>query len=117
MSDWWPSAGEVIWVDFSPTVGTEQSGRRPALVISEEDFNRRSGRAVVLPITSKYRPFPFQVSLPPEAPVAGAVLVDQVRTIDWRARFAKPAGAAPAELLDEVRARLAPVLGLSIGPA
>ncbi len=83
MTDDAPEAGDLIWLDFSPTSGTEQSGRRPALVISEGTFNRASGRAVVLPVTARQKGFPFEIALPLDEKVAGAALADQVRTIDW----------------------------------
>jgi mRNA interferase MazF len=112
VSDWVPEAGELVWVDFSPTAGTEQAGRRPALVISGCAFNASSGRAVVLPITSKHRDFPFQIELPPDAPLSGAAMADQVRTIDWRARFAKSAGSVSADVLDTARGKLGALVGL-----
>jgi mRNA interferase MazF len=109
---WAPEAGDLIWVDFSPTAGTEQTGRRPALVLSSAQFNRQSGRAVVLPVTSRLRDFPFQIALPLDAPVTGAAMADQVRTIDWRARFAKLGGAVDEALLNEARSKVAMVIGL-----
>lgn len=104
---WSPQAGEIIWLDFAPTEGSEQSGRRPALVVSDSGYNAATGRAVVLPITSRLRGWPFETALPASAAVQGAVLVDQIRCIDWRARFAKPAGPAPAEVLADARGKLA----------
>jgi mRNA interferase MazF len=113
VSDWTPDAGDLIWVDFSPTAGAEQTGRRPALVLSSAEFNRMSGRAVVLPITSRHRDFPFQVALPTDAPIAGAAMADQVRTIDWKARFAKLAGSVDQTLLGDARSKVAAVIGAS----
>ncbi|MCC7268088.1 MAG: type II toxin-antitoxin system PemK/MazF family toxin [Caulobacteraceae bacterium] len=104
---WSPRAGEIIWLDFTPTEGSEQSGRRPALVVSDDGYNAATGRAVVLPITGRTRGWPFETALPPRSAVQGAVLVDQVRCVDWRARFAKPAGAAPAAVLADARGKLA----------
>jgi mRNA interferase MazF len=108
-----PSPGELIWVDFAPTSGTKQSGRRPALVISDRSYNEACGRALVMPVTSRVRGWPFAVALPDEAPVQGVVLVDQVRCIDWRARSARPAGPAGASVLEEARAKLAALAGLN----
>lgn len=107
-----PAPGALIWVDFTPTSGTEQSGRRPALVISDRDYNDASGRALVMPITSRVRGWPFEVVLPDASPVQGVVLADQVRCIDWRARSARPAGAAPAAVLEEARGKLAALAGI-----
>ena len=98
--------------DYTPTVGTEQSGRRPALVISDQAFNDTSGRALLAPITSCARGWPFEVALPAGSVVAGAVIVDQIRIVDWRARHAKIAGAAPAAVLDDATAKLAALIGL-----
>ena len=111
MSDVAPAPGDIVWIDFSPTVGTEQSCRRPALVISDQAFNDVSGRALLAPITSRARGWPFEVALPDASVVAGVVIVDQVRVVDWRARHAKIGGAAPASVLDEVTAKLAALIG------
>ena len=100
-----------MWIDFSPTVGTEQAGRRPALVMSDARYNEASGRALLAPITSRVRNWPFEVTLPPGSPVAGVVLVDQIRVVDWRARHATLAGAAPLAVLEEARGKLAALIG------
>jgi len=113
VSEFAPTPGDIVWLDFSPTMGTEQSGRRPALVLSEASYNRAAGRALVAPITSRIRDWPFEVAMAPDSPVAGVALVDQVRMVDWRARNAKPAGAAPATTLDEARAKLGALIGRS----
>lgn len=107
-----PLPGDVIWLDFSPTAGTEQSGRRPALVISDGAYNAATGRALVAPITSRVRGWPFEVALPSGSPVEGVVLADQVRVIDWRARNASSAGAAHGAVLAETRAKLSALAGL-----
>lgn len=112
MSDWTPQSGDLIWVDLSPTAGSEQAGRRPALVVSDSEFNASTGRAVVVPITSRVRGFKLEVSLPIDAPISGVALPDQVRTIDWRARFAKPAGTVPPTILEDARAKLAALIGV-----
>ena len=112
MSSAAPGPGELIWVDFAPTSGTEQSGRRPALVISDRGYNEASGRALLMPVTSRVRGWPFEVELPAGSPVSGVVLADQVRCIDWRARSARPAGPAPPGVLEEARAKLSALAGL-----
>ena len=111
MSEAAPAPGDILWIDFSPTVGTEQSGRRPALVISDQAYNDLSGRALLAPITSRVRGWPFEVALPAGSSVAGVVVVDQVRIVDWRARHAKIAGAASGAVLEEARAKLAALIG------
>jgi mRNA interferase MazF len=108
-----PEAGDLIWTDFEPRVGRERSGRRPALVISPTDFYRASEFAIVCPITSRIRPFRSSVVLPPGLPVAGEILTSHVRSIDTLARPISYAGAAvPVVTLDEVRNKLAVLIGL-----
>lgn len=113
MSDYEPNAGDLIWTDFDPRMGREQGGRRPALVISPVEFWRASGFAIVCPITSKIRPFGTSVVLPGGLQMSGEILTSHVRSIDTQARPVIPVGeAVPAEVLDEVRAKLAAILGI-----
>jgi mRNA interferase MazF len=103
-----PSAGDLIWTDFDPTLGREQAGRRPALVISSAAFTEHTGLAVVCPITSRVRPFPTSVVLPLGLPVAGEILTSHVRSIDTSARPVVYAGSAvPGTVADLVRAKIA----------
>jgi mRNA interferase MazF len=105
--DYVPDAGDLIWTDFDPALGREQSGRRPALVVSDVAFSTNTGLAVVCPITSKVRPFPTSVVLPAGLPVAGEILTSHVRSIDTLARPVRYAGAAvSAEVGQLVRERL-----------
>jgi mRNA interferase MazF len=107
-----PEAGDLVWLDFDPQAGREQAGRRPALVLSHAQYNRRVGLAVMCPVTSRQKGYPFEVALPLGLPVSGFVLADQLKNLDWQHRRAELAGHAPAELLDEVRAKIAPLIGL-----
>jgi mRNA interferase MazF len=108
-----PEAGDLIWTDFDPRVGREQSGRRPALVISPVAFWQASRFAIVCPITARIRPFGTSVVLPPGLPVAGEILTSHVRSIDTLARPIAFAGAAvPAEILADVRAKLAALISI-----
>lgn len=110
---WQPEAGDLIWTDFDPRVGREQSGRRPALVVSPSAFWQASGFAIVCPITSTVRPFGTSVVLPEGLPVAGEILTSHVRSIDTQARPIAPAGGTvPAAILADVRAKLAALIGL-----
>ena len=103
-----PDAGDLIWTDFDPTVGSEQAGRRPALVVSPAAFTDYTGFAVVCPITSRVRPFPTSVVLPPGLPIAGEILTSHIRSIDTQARLVRYAGGSvPPEIAQLVRARLA----------
>src|SRR5689334_16117973 len=107
-----PEAGDLIWADFEPRVGREHSGRRPALVVSRADFCRVAEFAIVCPITSRVRPFGTSVVLPTGLPVSGEILTSHVRSIDTLARPISYAGAAvPAEILHEVRIKLAALIG------
>ena len=102
-----PDAGDLIWTDFNPTLGREQAGRRPALVVSAALFNANTGLVVVCPITSRVRPFPTSVVLPPGLPVEGEILLSHIRSIDMLARSIRYAGASvPATTRSAVRARL-----------
>jgi mRNA interferase MazF len=108
-----PEAGDLIWADLDPPVGREQSGRRPALVVSPADFCRVTEFAIVCPITSRVRRFGTSVVLPMGLPVSGEILTSHVRSIDTLARPISYAGAAvPAEILHEVRMKLAALIGL-----
>ena len=108
-----PEAGDLIWADFDPWFGREQSGRRPALVVSPADFCRATEFAIVCPITSRIRPFGTSVVLPMGLPVSGEILTSHVRSIDTLARPISYAGAAvPAEILHEARMKLAALIGL-----
>jgi mRNA interferase MazF len=93
-------------------LGHEQAGARPALVLTEAAFNARTDLAVVCPITSKIKGYPFEVVIPTGLPVHGAVLVHQMKTIDWKSRAAKRLGKCPKSALVEVEAKLRTLLGL-----
>src|SRR6478672_5946585 len=109
-----PEAGNVFRVDFDPRIGREQSGRRPALVVSPAEFCRVTEFAIVCPLTSRVRPFGTSVVLPMGLPVSGEILTSHVRSIDTLARPISYAGAAvPAEVLHEARMKLAALIGLA----
>jgi mRNA interferase MazF len=107
-----PDRGSLIWLHFSPQAGREQAGRRPGIVLTTAAYHRRSRLAIVCPITSHEKGWPMEVKLPPGLPVSGVVLVDHVRSIDREARQMEIVGQAPPEVLDEIDARLAPLLSL-----
>lgn len=101
-----PARGEFVAVSFDPQSGREQRGRRPALVISKSAFNRRTGLCIVCPVTTAPREHPLHVAIPDDAPVSGVVMVEQVKSIDYRARGLRRIGSAPQPVLDEVLALL-----------
>ncbi|WP_367305781.1 endoribonuclease MazF [Alicyclobacillus acidocaldarius] len=99
-----PKRGDMVWLNLSPSTGHEQARRRPALVISASAYNERVGLSVCCPVTSRQKGYPFEVGLGTDAPVQGAVLADQVRSLDWRAREAEPIGrVSPAVLHDVIQ--------------
>ena len=101
-----PDRGDVVWLEFDPQAGHEQAGRRPALVVSPSAYNGRVGLALLCPITSRQKGYPFEVPLPSDLATTGVILADQVKSLDWRARRASRACAVPDEVLDETVARL-----------
>lgn len=103
---WAPARGEIITIDFNPQAGKEIMKRRPALVVSPNSYNRKVGMALVCPITSKAKGFPFEVLLLSGMSVHGAVLADQVRCLDWRTRNAQRVEDAPAAVVSEVLAKI-----------
>ena len=108
--DYCPNAGDLVWIDLNPTLGHEQSGHRPAIVLTPRQYNERSGLCIVCPITSRARGYPFEVTIPEGVAISGIILVDQVRSVSWEKRYVKMGGVAPVKLLDEVRERLAVLL-------
>lgn len=81
-----PDAGDIVWIDFTPQIGREQAGRRPALVLSPRLYNEKVGLMIVCPITSKSKGYPFEVVLPSGLAIIGAVLSDHVKSLDWKAQ-------------------------------
>jgi mRNA interferase MazF len=101
-----PERGDIVWLHFTPQAGHEQAGHRPALVISPRSYNRRVGLALFCPVTSQVKGYPFEVALPPGLKAEGAILSDQVKSLDWRVRKAKRVCTVPDEVLDETIARI-----------
>lgn len=106
-----PNAGDLIWLTFDPHAGREQRGRRPALVLSPSAYNRKSSLALVCPITSRVKGYPFEVALPEGLAFSGVILADHLKSVDWQERRAEPAGRVTPQVLAEVLDRLAPLLG------
>ena len=106
-----PEAGDFVWLTFDPQAGREQAGRRPVLVLSPKLFNAKSVLGLVCPITNQAKGYPFEVAVPAGHRATGVSLADHVKSVDWKARRAEKLGRCPTEVIDEVRARLAPLLG------
>jgi mRNA interferase MazF len=108
-----PDTGDIVFMDFDPQVGREQARRRPALILTDMRYNRASGLAVVCPLASKVKPYPF--SLPVNVGgVEGAVLVDQLKSMDWSGRGAEFHSKAPATMMSKVRKYIAVLLEIPV---
>jgi len=105
-----PSAGDLVWLDFDPQ-GREQAKRRPALVLTDQSYNRASGLAVVCPLTSKRKPYPFAFPTVVDR-VEGAVLADHLKSVDWAARRTSFHSKADPILLRKVRDHVGVLLGI-----
>ena len=106
-----PERGDLVWLDFAPTRGHEQSGRRPALVLTRSAYNNKTGLAVCCPVTSVKKGYVFEVELPAEAPVHGVVLVDHVRNLSFANRNCERIGAAPEATVETVAEILSALIG------
>jgi mRNA interferase MazF len=105
-----PDSGDIVWLQFDPQAGHEQAGHRPALVLSPARYNQARGMMICCPMTSRIKGYPFEVMVSEEPP--SAVLADQVKSLDWRARKATRKGKAPPAVLADVQAKIRALLGL-----
>lgn len=99
-----PDRGDLVWLEFDPQSGREQAGTRPALVLSSARYNGRARLALICPITSRIKGYPFEQALPENLPIQGVVLSDQVRSLDWQTRRARFIAKAPRDLVERVTA-------------
>lgn len=106
-----PDAGDLVWATFDPQAGHEQSGRRPAIVMTPSIYNERAGLALTCPITSKVKDYPFEIAVT-GVRIKGVILADQVRSMDWRARQFAFIERAHADVLDDVRQTIGALLRL-----
>lgn len=105
-----PKRGDVVWITFTPQAGHEQAGRRPALVLSPAAYNEKVGLAILCPVTSQVKGYPFEVAIPDGLEVSGVILSDQVKNLDWRARQAELACKLPVGTVAEVLQKLSTLL-------
>ncbi len=101
-----PKRGDVVWLEFDPQSGHEQAGRRPAVAISHEAYNKKAGLAVFCPISTREKGYPFEVKIPQDLKISGVILSDQVKSLDWSARKSKFICHLPKPAFDEVLSKL-----------
>jgi mRNA interferase MazF len=106
MATYVPDRGDLVWLEFTPQAGSEQRGRRPALVLSPKAYNGKVGLALFCPVTSKIKGYPFEVRLPDKSAVSGVVLSDQLKSLDWRSRKVKFIERASSVVMAMVTARV-----------
>ena len=105
-----PERGDAIWINFNPQAGHEQSGRRPAIVLSPQSYNGKVGLCLLCPITNKAKGYPFEVLIPADLAVTGVVLSDQAKSLDWRVRNAEFIAQLPEVVTNEVLKKLKSLL-------
>lgn len=107
-----PDYADIVWVVLDPRVGHEQSGRRPAIVISTQDFSLHTSLCVMCPITSKIKDLPFELELKGTS-TKGAVLPIHVKSLDWKTRKVKFIEKAPKEVVDDVAEMVGTIIRLN----
>ena len=101
-----PVTGDVVWINLNPQTGHERKGRRPALVLSPEDYNKKVGLAIFCPITNQVKGYPFEVLIPEGLKTSGVILADQVKSLDWKTRNAELICRIPEEVTKIVLERI-----------
>jgi mRNA interferase MazF len=105
-----PDRGDVVWISMTPQAGHEQAGRRPALVLSPAAYNGKVGLAILCPITSQVKGYPFEVQIPEGLPLEGAILSDQAKSLDWKARKAELICRLPRDTVEQTLLKLGTLL-------
>lgn len=105
-----PDRGDAVWITLNPQAGHEQSGRRLAVILSPEVYNGRVGLAILCPITNQIKGYPFEVIIPSDVAVGGAILSDQVKSLDWRARETELICKLPENTIAETLQKLSTLL-------
>lgn len=105
-----PDGGDVVWIMFNPQAGYEQAGHSPALILSPKAYNGKVGLAILCPITSQVKGYPFEVLIPEGLEVNGAILSDQVKSLDWKARKAEFVYKLPDDTYNEVVKKLSTLI-------
>ena len=107
---YFPDRGDAVWLNFNPKAGHEQSGRRPAVVVSKKSYNRKVGLGLFCPITSQIKGYPFEVLIPAGMSISGVVLSDQIKSLDWQVRDAQFICKFPVSTMSEVLKKLSTLL-------
>ncbi len=105
-----PDRGDAVWLDFNPQAGHEQAGRRPALVVSPVSYNKKVGLASFCPITNQVKGYPFEIVIPSGYKVAGAILSDQVKSLDWKSRKVSRICTLDEAIVEDVLRKVATLL-------
>ncbi|MFK5976530.1 MAG: endoribonuclease MazF [Sulfurovum sp.] len=106
-----PDRGDIVWINFTPQTGHEQRGKRPALILSPKIYNEKTSLCICLPITSKIKGYPFEVALPKGLEVAGVILSDQIKSLDFVAREISFIDKVPNEVLVQVQKNVLALVG------
>ena len=107
-----PKAGDLIWLEFDPQAGREQAGRRPAVVLTPEAYNKKTSLLICCPLTTQIKGYPFEVMVEIEG-IQSAILSDQVKSLDWKIRKAKYKNKVRPEVLAEVKAKAKSLLSIT----
>jgi mRNA interferase MazF len=107
---YFPDRGDAVWLNFSPKAGHEQSGRRPAVVVTPKSYNKKVGLGLFCPITSQTKGYPFEVLIPAGRSISGVVLSDQIKSLDWKVRDARFICKLPGSTMREVLKKLGTLL-------
>ena len=110
--DYIPQCGDAVRINLNPKAGHEQAGRRPAVILSPRSYNGKTGLAILCPVTSHVKGYPFEVVLPADLPVTGAILSDQIKSLDWRVRDAELICTLPDEIVSEIMQKLSTLLSI-----
>ncbi len=105
-----PDRGDVVWINLNPQAGHEQAGRRPAVVMSPAAYNGKVSLAILCPVTNQIKGYPFEVVIPQGLKVSGAVLSDQAKSLDWKARKAELICKLPDTVINDVLRKLTTLL-------
>ena len=110
MSNYVPQRGDVVWINMYPQAGHEQAGRRPAIVLSPRSYNDKVGLALFCPVTNQIKGYPFEVIIPSGLKVTGAILSDQVKSLDWKIRNTEYSTKVPETVVLEIFKKLSTLL-------